>query len=205
MTRAIMQGMKRWLLLLLLCAAGPVLAQPTGILLVAKPGLADPNFRETVVLVTRTEAATVGVVLNRPTTLQLADLAPRWPDAERYKEPLYAGGPVMQQVVVALFVAETPPAAAAFHVLPRVYLSMHPANIEPLLDRPGATLRLFAGFSGWAPRQLEAEIQAGGWYVLRASEDLLFRKDITGLWAELVEKARGARALGDSAVHAAMR
>lgn len=199
-----MQRMKRWLLLLL-CAAGPALAQPTGILLVAKPGLADPNFRESVVLVTRTESATLGVVLNRPTTMRLANLAPRWPGADRYQEPLYAGGPVMQQVVVALFVAEAPPSAPAFHVLPRVYLSMHPDNIEPLLERPGSALRLFAGFSGWAPRQLEAEIQAGGWYVLRASEELLFRRDSAGLWAELVQKAQGARALGDFATRVAAR
>lgn len=199
-----MQRMKRWLLLLL-CAAGPALAQPTGILLVAKPGLADPNFRESVVLVTRTESATLGVVLNRPTTMRLANLAPRWPGAERYQEPLYAGGPVMQQVVVALFVAEVPPSAPAFHVLPRVYLSMHPDNIEPLLERPGSAVRLFAGFSGWAPRQLEAEIQAGGWYVLRANEELLFRRDSAGLWTELVQKAQGARALGDFATRVATR
>ena len=58
----------RRLLLLLACFAAPVLAQPNGILLIAKPGLPDPNFRETVVLVARTDdAATVGVILNRPT------------------------------------------------------------------------------------------------------------------------------------------
>ena len=186
--------MKRWLLLLA-CVAGPALAQPNAILLVAKPGLADPNFRETVVLVTRApDGSTLGVVLNRPSSMRLAELAPSWPGAERFTQPLHVGGPVMRQVVVALFVSENPPKATAFHVLQRVYLSMPPDNIEPLAGEPATRVRLFAGFAGWAPRQLEAEIAAGGWYVLRASEDLVFREDTSGLWTELVARARGAHA-----------
>jgi putative transcriptional regulator len=190
--------MKRWpilgLWLAAACLAAPVLAQPNAILLVAKPGLPDPNFRETVVLVTRSEeASTVGVILNRPTTTWLSELVPRWPGAEQFKEPLYSGGPVMRQVVVALYASDETPKAAAFHVLPRVYLTMHPANIEPLLAQPAARMRLYSGFSGWAPRQLENEMDSGGWYVLPANEALLFRKDTDSMWAELVERARGAR------------
>jgi putative transcriptional regulator len=73
---------------------------------------------------------------------------------------------------------------------------MHPGNLEPLIARQsGATsgrMRLYAGFSGWAPRQLEAEVDRGTWYSVRATEELLFRKDTSGMWQELVEKARGA-------------
>jgi putative transcriptional regulator len=190
--------MKRWptlgLWLAAACLAAPVLAQPNAILLIAKPGLPDPNFRETVVLVTRSEEArTVGVILNRPTTTRLSELVPRWPGADQFKEPLYSGGPVMRQVVVALYASDETPKAAAFHVLPRVYLTMHPANIEPLLAQPAARMRLYSGFSGWAPRQLENEMDSGSWYVLPANEALLFRKDTDSMWAELVERARGAR------------
>jgi len=186
--------MKRWLALLAACVAAPVLGQPNAILLVAKPGLPDPNFRESVVLVTRSEeASTVGVILNRPTTMRLAELAPRWPGAEKFTEPLYSGGPVMRQVVLALYVSDETPKGAAFHVLPRVYLTMHPANIEPLVAQGAARMRLYAGFSGWAPRQLENEMDSGSWYVLPANEALLFRKDTASMWAELVARARGAR------------
>src|SRR5258707_2817182 len=98
--------MSRWLLLLA-WIAGPVLGQPNGILLVAKPGLPDPNFSETVVLVARTDdAATVGVILNRPSVRRLVDIAPGLPGAENLTEPLYIGGPVMRQVVVARYAAE---------------------------------------------------------------------------------------------------
>jgi len=189
----------KWLVLALMLWTAAAAAQPNGILLVAKPGLPDPNFSETVVLVAWTEdGSTVGVVLNRPSGERLADVAPTWPGAADFKEPLYSGGPVMRQVVVALFDSADEPKAKAFRVLPHVYLSMHPGNLEPLIARqPGATsgrMRLYAGFSGWAPRQLEAEIDRGTWYSMRATADLLFRKDTSGMWQELVEKARGARA-----------
>jgi len=197
--------MSRWLLLLA-WIAGPVLAQPNGILLIAKPGLPDPNFSETVVLVARTDdAATVGVILNRPTVRRLVDVAPSWPGAQDFTEQLYDGGPVMRQALVALYVSDATPKANAFRVLPNVYLSMHPENLEPLIAQPGARMRLYAGFSGWAPRQLEAEMQTGSWYVLRATEDLLFRKDTAGMWSELVERARGARTARDPSTRVAGR
>ena len=185
----IIARMKHWWAIMALLAAAAGQAQerdaPNGLLLVAKPGLMDPNFRETVVLVTQTpDYSTVGVILNRPTPVTHGQTA----------EPVYSGGPVMPRTLVALFRSDEPPPAPVFHVLKRVYLSMHPDNIERLLSQPGGGLRLFAGFSGWAPRQLEAEILRDGWYVLAASEELVFRKDTASLWRELVERARGNRA-----------
>ena len=182
--------MTRCLILLLALVAAPLAAQAQAILLVAKPGVVDPSFRETVVLVTRApDESTVGVILNRPTQKSVSDLVGAW----SFREPLYAGGPVLPDVVVALFAAQNPPSDAAFTVLPDVYLTLHPKNIETLLAHPGERVRLFAGFSGWAPRQLEAEMERDDWYAVRASESVLFRKDTSGLWRELVEQARGPR------------
>jgi len=179
----------RWLLLLLLVSA-PALSQvepANAILLVAKPDLVDPNFRQTVVLVTQTEdGSTVGVILNRPTARK----------HEQTGETLYSGGPVMREVQVVLFRAERAPEAAAFHVLKDIYLTMHPANIEPLLAQQAGNYRLYGGFAGWAPGQLQSEMQRGGWYVLPASAELAFRKDTAGMWEEMVRKARGRVALG---------
>jgi putative transcriptional regulator len=181
--------MMRWLLLLALLFSEAAAAQQepaNGVLLVAKPGLTDPNFRETVVLVTQAaDSSTVGVILNRPT--------PR--THEKTGDPLYSGGPVMREVLVALFRSDRAPEASAFHVLKGVYLTMHPHNIEQLLAQPGQRYRLYAGFSGWAPGQLESELARDGWYVLPASAELVFRKDTNGMWDELVRKARGRVAL----------
>ena len=192
--------------MVLLLAASSVFAQPNGILLIAKPGMPDPNFSETVVLVAWTEdSSTVGVVLNRPSVQQLVDIAPNWPGAADFKQQIYSGGPVMRQALVALFESKDEPKARAFRVLPKVYISMHPGNLEPLIARPPARMRLYTGFSGWAPRQLESEVDRGTWFMLRATEDVIFRKDTTGMWRELVEKAQGSRTLLDSPARVAAR
>lgn len=175
-----------------LVAAAQQADKPNGLFLVAKPSLQDPNFRQTVVLVTQADdASTVGVILNRPTSLPLRELLSGDYATHNYRDRLYFGGPVMRQAIVALFRAPTPPAAPAFHVLKQVYLSMHPDNIRGLLSQPGRGYRLYAGFAGWAPRQLEGELFRADWFVLPADERLLFRKDPEGLWEELVRKASG--------------
>ena len=178
-----------------LAGAAPSAAQQdqpaNGLFLVAKPSLVDPNFARTVVLVTQTEdASTVGVIVNQPTTLQLSQFLSRDLPTQHYRGPIYFGGPVMRQVIVSLFRSDTVPTQAAFHLLKGVYLTMHPDNIEKLLADPKARYRLYAGFSGWAPRQLESEFMRDGWFVLPADEATLFREKSEGLWEELVERAR---------------
>jgi putative transcriptional regulator len=164
-----------------------VCAQPNALLLVAKPGLVDPNFRETVVLVTQTpDASTVGVILNRPSARQ----------HETSGEPVHEGGPVMREVLVALFRTEREP-PSSFPVLPGVYLSMHPDNIDGLLAAPARDRKLFAGFAGWGPGQLQGELDRDAWYVLPANMDVIFRSDSRNLWRELVNKAAGRVAIAN--------
>jgi putative transcriptional regulator len=180
----------------LLAFAPAAPAQPAnGVLLVAKPTIVDPNFSRTVVLVTQApDAETVGVILNRPVPLAASEVLPPELPGDNYHDPVYYGGPVLRQVIVALFHADRPPPAPAFHVLKDVYLSMHPDNIRMLLESKRDHYRLYAGFAGWAPGQLEAELEGDGWYVLPAEEELLFRKDTAGLWQELLREASSPRA-----------
>jgi putative transcriptional regulator len=167
--------------LLLSVCAGAQSDAPNAILLVAKPELVDPNFRQTVVLVTQTpDASTVGVILNRPTDRR----------HEKSGKALGFGGPVMPRAIVALFRSEGKPEAPAFHVLKGIYLSMHPAVLDALFARPAERYRLYSGFSGWAPHQLQSEMVRDSWYILPASESIIFREDTRELWKELVEKAR---------------
>jgi len=193
----------RWLGLALglFAAAAPVAAQQhlpaNGLFLVAKPTLVDPNFARTVVLVTQTDdASTVGVIINRPTPIRLSQFLSNDLNTDNYKEPVFFGGPVMRQALVSILVSPAPPKAAAFHVLKNVYLTMHQENIEELLKDPKARYRIYAGFSGWAPRQLESEFMRDGWHVLPADEATIFRGKAEGLWEELLERAlrQGPRA-----------
>lgn len=165
-------------------------ARPNGIFLVAKPELVDPNFHRSVVLVTRGEdSQTVGVIINRPTPIPLTKLMPREPAAANYREAVYFGGPVLQRALLAVFRSETAPTAPALQVRRGLYLGMHPETVRTLLAGSGGQYRLYAGFSGWAPGQLEAEIERDDWYVLPADADIVFRKDMEGLWEELLSRA----------------
>jgi len=181
--------------LLLALIAAPAAAQQNqpanGLFLVAKPTLVDPNFARTVVLVTQTEDfSTVGVILNRPTALKLSQFLSKEFKTDNYRGPIFVGGPVMQQALVVVFRSEKVPRAAAFHVLKDVYLTMHPDNVERLLADPTARYRIYAGFSGWAPRQLESEFMRDGWYVLPADEATIFNEDTEGLWEEMLKRAQ---------------
>ena len=105
------------LALLWLLAPAPTLAQQhlpaNGVLLVAKPSLTDPNFSQTVVLVSQTEdGGTVGVIINRPTTLKLSQFLSEDLPTGNYREPIFFGGPVMPKTLVSLFRSETPPDGA---------------------------------------------------------------------------------------------
>lgn len=188
--------------LVLLAATGAALGQPlpppNGLLLVAKPGLLDPNFRRTVVLVTQTDdASTVGVILNRPLREPLARFLPDEPGVANYKDRVFEGGPVLRRALIALFRSETPPSAPAFHVLRGVWLTMHPQNIRELLADSSRRYRLYAGFSGWAPRQLESELARDGWFVLPADVETVFRRNTENMWEELVQKATAPRPTTD--------
>ena len=138
-----MRSVRRNLIHALLSMLAPCMAlaqqnlPANGLLLIAKPALADPNFARTVVLVTQTEdASTVGVILNRPTPLKLSQFLSNEFPTGNYREPIFDGGPVMRQAIVSVFRSETVPAATAFHVLKDVYLTMHPDNIAGLLADP---------------------------------------------------------------------
>jgi len=193
---------KRLAAVLLLLVPLAVAAQGAGrgsILLVAKPGLPDPRFAQTVVLVTRTpERQTLGVILNRPLPVRLAELVSEPELARNYAGPVFFGGPVLERTLVALFRSPGEPPAPAFRIADGVWLSIHPGNVERLLRGAGPgypdEYRVYAGFSAWAPEQLESEIERDSWYVLPLSADVLFRADPAGLWEELLERARGRRA-----------
>jgi len=181
-------------LLLVLVAAGALAQTPARTaLLVARPDLPDPNFRESVVLVTRNEiSGAIGVIINRPTQRSLAELL-SGERFRRFSEPVFFGGPVSLNGLFALFRAEKPP-GEALSLLPGVHLALHPETLDALLGNPPEVIRFFAGYSGWAPEQLESELARGDWLVVDADAETVFRKDPTNLWRELTLRARAVHA-----------
>jgi putative transcriptional regulator len=170
-------------------AQGPAKA----VFLVAKPGMPDPNFRETVVLVVQGEnSEATGVIINRPTDRSLADLLPS-ERFESFSDPIFFGGPVAPQGLFALFQADKY-SGAAVTMLPGLYFAVLPDSVDALLNNPPSKIRLFSGYSGWAPGQLQAELERGDWLVVDADAPTVFRKDASRLWQDMVHRARAIRA-----------
>jgi putative transcriptional regulator len=175
-------------------AAAQTGKDPNGVFLVATPALVDPNFRRTVVLVTQApDGNTVGFIVNRPGRRSLAQILPESEVLKRFTEPLYLGGPVDPAGLFAVVRARQNP-QGALRVLGDVSFALNPAVVETLLHAPPEQLRFFNGYCGWAPGQLAAELERGGWYVLNADADTVFRKDMDKLWEELVRRARAVTA-----------
>lgn len=172
----------------------------SGIFLVATDEIRDPNFRETVVLVTQPQrGGPFGIIINRPLNHRLSELFPDSEALKNRKDRVYFGGPVARQGLVFLVRSAEPP-ERAIRVLKDVYIVADPEAIEGLLKRPGLTrgLRVYAGHSGWAPGQLQNEITRGSWYIVPADAETVFEKDAASIWPELSRRAalRKTRAFG---------
>lgn len=172
--------------------ASEIEALANGVFLVAKPELEDPNFRQTVVLITQPEpgGGPIGVVINRSSERRLREVFPDNAQLAASDERIFYGGPVRRSVLLFVFRASTAP-AASLHVLDDIYLSGNGTLLEELLARPEPTrdLRVYAGYSGWAPGQLQAEIARGGWVVVKAQVSLIFSQDPASVWGELINRA----------------
>ncbi|MDT8420230.1 MAG: YqgE/AlgH family protein [Desulfuromonadales bacterium] len=184
--------MNRWLihaglmiLLFMLLLADPLLAGHTGFspqrgrLLVAGESMRDPRFAESVVLLLKhDQSGTVGLIMNNRSDLIPHGLPDEVAAGIHY---LYFGGPVEPFNVSVLVFAQEPPEEAR-EILTGVYLTS-PAGLERLLAQ-GKTVRfrVFLGYAGWAPGQLEMELAHGAWQVHPAEGELLSRDNVEQLW-----------------------
>jgi putative transcriptional regulator len=140
-----------------------------GRLLVAVPP-SDPLFARTVVLVLdHDEAGALGLVLNRPGDLHVADVLPEWAEAVSEPSVLFLGGPVTPEGAVCLgrsTVAESELPPSLRPVGGGLVLVDLAAGADGPQGLPLDRLRVYAGYSGWSPGQLDAEVAAGAWYVV---------------------------------------
>jgi putative transcriptional regulator len=163
-----------------------------GRLLVAAPGLYDPNFDRTVVLMLeQSEDGAVGVVLNRPGDIDVSEPLPAWADVASPPAVVFAGGPVVPDGAIALGRAgegETPEHwTPLFGKLGLVQLDDAAAGPSGRVEQ----LRVFAGHSGWTSGQIEAEVAAGGWIVVDFDPGDAFSADPIDLWRHVLARQPG--------------
>jgi putative transcriptional regulator len=164
-----------------------------GRLLIASPALVDPNFARTVVLITEhSPAGAMGVVLNRPSEIEVGEAAPDLaPIVDG--EPVFIGGPVQPQALVVL--AEfTDSRAAAWVIAEDVGFVAADIDYSDLPDvvRRG---RVYAGYSGWDAGQLEGELAEEAWIVEPPMPAELFPDDPLTLWQDVLARKGGQFAL----------
>ena len=192
---------------------GPVAARAqavqTGSLLVAGTELRDPNFSRTVVLVLQhDDRATLGVVINRITSLAPAKIFPELePGLGTYAGTLYRGGPVNPSQALFLVRGLAAAAAQGPEVVDKVFLSGDPESIGDLArlaDGPNE-LRIYAGHAVWGAGQLAREIQQGAWRIAPATADLVFTMEPGRLWEELRAGAGGDGVVVDTGTRPQLR
>lgn len=166
-----------------------------GHLLVASPSLPDSNFLKSVVLLVEHSAeGAVGLILNRVSGTRLNEL---WNEknegACESDEFVLRGGPVHGPLMCLHGHAE----CADMIVLPGVYFSSDSDSLRTIVRKNQQPSRMFLGYAGWGPSQLEAELKAGGWIVTLGDESIVFSDDVDDIWQRVINKT-GQEILRDS-------
>ena len=174
-------------------AASPEL---TGRLLVATPELGEGPFERSVVLVLdHDEGGALGVVINRPTEVEVAEVLPAWQPLASDPGVLFQGGPVALDSALGLALIpsgtddDEEPLGWRRVVgrLGLVDLDTPPEVLAAELTR----LRIFAGYAGWGVGQLEAEVAEGSWYVVPGEIDDVFGEETRSLWRQVLRRQPG--------------
>jgi putative transcriptional regulator len=159
-----------------------------GQLLISSPSLVDPNFRRTVLLMTHhDEEGAVGLVLSRPSELRIDEAVPDLGDLPFTDEVVYIGGPVQPEAVVVLVDLEEPIEDGEPIVGNVVYM---PPGVDTE-ELPASRARVFAGYSGWGPGQLEQELEESAWIVAPALPADVFASDPDELWRTVLHRKGG--------------
>jgi putative transcriptional regulator len=161
-----------------------------GKFLVASRRLSDPNFSETVIFLIKYngDEGAVGVIINRPTEVEVSRLLPEFKERKKQKDLVYLGGPVERNQMLLLARAKTPPQGAE-RISEGIYLISGRVVLQQTLHEAGVQFRAYVGYAGWAPSQLDIEISRGDWHIVSADAQTVFDKPATEIWPELIRKS----------------
>ena len=164
-----------------------------GNLLVATPQLLDPNFADTVVLLLDVDDnGALGVVLNRPSPIPVAEVLADWRDVVAEPEVLFRGGPVSTEGALAVgLLRRHDDAPVGFREVAGTLGVVDLDTPVELVDGTLEGMRIFAGYAGWGAEQLAGEIEEGSWYVVPGDPRDPFRGDPSDLWRDVLRRQPG--------------
>jgi putative transcriptional regulator len=161
-----------------------------GKFLVANRSLEDPTFFEAVVLlVDYDDHGALGVVVNRPTEVRLTAALPEVKELRKRKDLVFLGGPVARDRMVLLLRAAAAPPQSVL-LFDKVYATGSLAALRRSIGR-GEGVRAYAGYAGWGPGQLDAEVARGDWLIGPADGKAIFDDPPDGVWSNFVERFSG--------------
>lgn len=174
-------------------ARGPSYVLKRGMFLVASRHLVDPNFSHSVVLVLEYDAkGALGLIVNKPTRLQLSELLPEVEELKERVDIVYVGGPVSKDHVLLLMRSQQhPPHSGRVFADTYVSTSLESLRNAVAAGAEGAHFRAYVGYAGWGPGQLDSEVSRGDWHVAPADEATVFDTGAEKIWPELIEKNSG--------------
>ena len=186
---------KQWLsfslLLLSFCLIPIAIAAQSpqaGTFLVATENLDGSSFQHTVILITHySDRGVTGLAVNRPTNIPLNEALSDFPQFKDNKTFLFLGGPVSTNAIFVLTYTTTP-GKSMHHITDNVYFTTGEHVTDQLLDD---NTRIYAGYTGWGPEQLEIEIARGDWLVVKTKPDIIFEDDLSKLWHQLSKSWSG--------------
>ena len=165
-----------------------------GQLLVAGPTLLDPNFVRTVVLVgEHNEDGALGVVLNRPSDTTVGEAVPDLGDLTGFDEPVHVGGPVQPSAVLVLAEFQEPAQAPQLVTGDVGFLALEDGEGDDISHSSAelARARVFAGYAGWGPGQLESELERDDWIIADSLPEDVFDEDAATLWSRVLDRQGG--------------
>jgi putative transcriptional regulator len=162
-----------------------------GRLLVANPLLVDPNFARTVVLmIEHDDDGALGLVLNRPSETPVGEIIDQWAPMAAEPDVFFIGGPVSPDSVIGLGRLAEPGAPARGR---RVVGDIATVDLdEDPATAPFAAVRLFAGYAGWGPGQLDDELGLQGWLVVGARPGDALDPDPATVWRRVIARQPGS-------------
>jgi putative transcriptional regulator len=180
---------------LLLFACLPAFSQTEdlaiGRLLVASRDLGDPNFSKTVILLVHynEDQGTVGLVVNKRTDVPISRVFHDLKEASGRSDPVYIGGPVELNSVLALLKSASKPQGAD-RVFGDVYLISNKDVLSRTLasSAEAAVFHTYIGYAGWGPGQLEHEVELGAWHIMPADVGNVFHADPDSVWERLIRR-----------------
>lgn len=160
-----------------------------GHLLIAGPALVDPNFWRSVVLVgEHSEDGALGVILNRASGATVDEAVPELAVLVDDIGSIHVGGPVQPSAIVVLADFVEPERAGSL-VLDSV--GFLPSEVDPDTLGELRRARVYAGYAGWGPGQLDDELEEGSWIVEPAFPEDVFTPEPEGLWSDVLRRKGG--------------